>query len=314
MKNKKTITITVAIVAVMLLCILGMSRIFETTWQQENTVDNSLSAEIADTNIYNNLEQSEFDYPFLTQEDCINGKDEAAYIRYRDAIDPLWKSQMSWAIEKRENRKYYYPQEGMLTFQEVANKCGEIAKYIVGYTEHTKLPAVIVYYPADNDEGLSRVNTGYDFTGEPYFYYFFLNENQDKSLQFIINAITGKVIWMNVDGEILVDYIEGLDYYYCFSEPSSEINLELEEQTEHAMKVLGVNNKTVERNYFFNGAIWRQKFDGGCYIYHTEYIMENGDVLTMRFITADKETFQFSEYCTKQFIEKVTEEDKNNIN
>ncbi|MBQ8604785.1 MAG: hypothetical protein IJ410_08095 [Oscillospiraceae bacterium] len=309
MKKGKIAVITACAVVLILGGIIGLSKVFETSWQNENIVENSLNVNMDNTTIYSNLENSEFDYPFLTEEECVNKKDDAAYIRYRDAVDPLWKSQLNWAIEKRANRKYYYPEEGMLSFQEVANKCGEIAKYIVGYTEHTKLPAVIMYYPADSNEGISRVSNGYDFTGEPYFYYYFLNENKDKALQFVLNAITGKVIMINVDGEILVEYIEDLDYYYYLSKPSSEICIELDEQTEHVMNVLGISKKIVKRNYYFNGAKWHTVFNGGCYVYYTESIMDDGEVLTVGFITDDKETFQFSGYCTKQFIKKIPDED-----
>ena len=309
MKNKKIIFLTIFAVALVLVGILGLSKLFENGWQNENTVDNSLNVEIVDTDIYTNLGESEFDYPFLTEEECVNKKDEDAYLRYRDAIDPLWPSQTDWAIEKRENRKYYYPEEGMLSFQEVANKCGEIAKYIVGYTEHTKLPAVIMYHPVDSNEGITRVSTGYDITGEPYYYYYFLNENKDKALQFILNAITGEIIMINVDGEIFVEYINDLEYYYYLSEPASEICNTLEEQTEYVMNVLGINKKTVKRNYYFNGVRRHALFEGGCYLYYTESVMEDGEVLTLGFITDDKETFQFREYCTEQFIKKISDED-----
>ena len=50
MKNKKLIVITVCLVAAVLAGMLGMSRFFETSWQQPEQTDNNLSAEITDDN------------------------------------------------------------------------------------------------------------------------------------------------------------------------------------------------------------------------------------------------------------------------
>ncbi len=62
MKNKKVVPLTVAVVAVVLIGILGLSKVFETRWQQENTVDNSLNAEIVDDT------ETVFDYPYSVKE------------------------------------------------------------------------------------------------------------------------------------------------------------------------------------------------------------------------------------------------------
>lgn len=59
MKNKKLIAITVCLVAAVLIGMFGLSKFFETTWQRENTVDNSLSAEITEDN------ETVFNYPYL---------------------------------------------------------------------------------------------------------------------------------------------------------------------------------------------------------------------------------------------------------
>ena len=62
MKNKKIIPLTIAMVAVVLIGMLGLSKFFETTWQNENTVDNSLSAEVVD-----DIETA-FNYPYINKE------------------------------------------------------------------------------------------------------------------------------------------------------------------------------------------------------------------------------------------------------
>ena len=308
MKNRKIISLTVLIVAIALMGILGLSKAFETAWQKENTIDNSLSAEMVERNPYSNLERTDLDYPFLTFEEFMGKSDEQVYIRYRDSLDPLWKSQLDWAVKKRENQKYYYPEPAMFTFQKIANKCGEIAKFTVGYTEHTKLPAVIAYYPADCLDGLERVGEGYDFTGQPYFYYEFLNESKDKALQFVVNAVTGEIITMCIDGEILIDYIDDLDYYYHQSEPSAEICKLLEEQTNHILDVLNIEDNIINRNYYFRGAFKHVLYNGGCYRYFVETAFSNGDIKTIEFLSDDNLTFQPYHYYTKPIILTVSDE------
>ena len=308
MKNSKIISLTVAIVAVVLIGILGLSKVFETAWQKENTIDNSLSAEIAEQNPYSNLEQTDLDYPFLTFEEFMKKSDEQVYIRYRDHLDPLWKSQLDWAVRKRENQKYYYPETDMFTFQEIANKCGEIAKFIVGYTEQTKMPAVISYYPADCTDGLERVGEGYDFTGQSYFYYKFLNEDKDKALDFVVNAVTGEIITMCIDGEILINYIGELEYYYHQSEPSAEICNLLDERANHIFEVLGVQDNVENRNYYFKGAFEHTLYNGGCYKYYVETVFSNGDIKTIEFLSDDKQTFQPYHYYTKPITLTVSDE------
>ena len=51
MKNKKIIPLTIAMVAVVLIGILGMSKLFENTWQQPEQADNSLKTELPDIEI-----------------------------------------------------------------------------------------------------------------------------------------------------------------------------------------------------------------------------------------------------------------------
>lgn len=51
MRNKKIIPLTIAMVAVVLIGILGMSKLFENTWQQPEQADNSLKTELPDIEI-----------------------------------------------------------------------------------------------------------------------------------------------------------------------------------------------------------------------------------------------------------------------
>ena len=63
MKNKKIISLTIFAVVLVAVGILGLSKVFENGWQNENTIDNSLDAEIMDAG------ESVFNYRFITPEE-----------------------------------------------------------------------------------------------------------------------------------------------------------------------------------------------------------------------------------------------------
>ena len=62
MKNRKIISLTIFAVVLVAVGIIGLSKLFETTWQNENTVDNSLSAEVVDD------AETVFNYPYINKE------------------------------------------------------------------------------------------------------------------------------------------------------------------------------------------------------------------------------------------------------
>ena len=102
MKNKKIVPMTIAMVAVVLIGMLGLSKAFEITWQQENTVDNGLTAEI------NSKEENSavINYPFVMD---------------NNSIQP----------EAFSN---------IISCQEAVNIAGEAILYLSGITEHQKIP------------------------------------------------------------------------------------------------------------------------------------------------------------------------------
>ena len=112
MKNKKLIVITVCLVVAVLVGMIGLSKFFETTWQNENTVDNSLNAEVVDD------VETIFDYPFVID----NGET------------------IGW-----DNKHMTTPPEGAFTWQQSANVAGDTLKYMFGYTDHQKTQAKMCY-------------------------------------------------------------------------------------------------------------------------------------------------------------------------
>jgi len=116
MKNRKIISLTVLIVAIALMGILGLSKAFVAAWQKENTIDNSLSAEIVDD------AGTVFDYP---------------YVNYTQLSDEE-KRLHGWF-----NDDFIIPENKEFTYQQAVNKVGEAIKYLTGYTGHQKSPMVI---------------------------------------------------------------------------------------------------------------------------------------------------------------------------
>ncbi len=127
MKNTKIIFLTVAVVAVALLSVLGMSNIVETAWQQENTVDNTLDAEITDS------VESVFDYPYLQY-----SKNKETLTDYNKWFGESWAK---WRTEE-----FIESDENMISYQEAANVAGEAIKYIYGMTEQSQNVAALQLY------------------------------------------------------------------------------------------------------------------------------------------------------------------------
>ncbi len=125
MKNKKIISLTIAIVAVVLVGVLGMSKFFETTWQNENTVDNSLNVEII------NNSNSIFDYPYISPEEAMA---KGSQIVFSDVLF-------------YDTQDIVLSEESRISCQEAVNKVGEDIKYLTGFKNHTKQPvaAKMVY-------------------------------------------------------------------------------------------------------------------------------------------------------------------------
>lgn len=126
MKNKKIISLTIIIVAVVLIGVLGLSRFFENTWQNENTADNSLDVDITDNT------ESVFNYPYVDIDTAIEDGCLTA-INIKESID----------------KQKDIPNEDMITYQDAVNKAGEDIKYLTGFTGHTITPVFAQYISDD---------------------------------------------------------------------------------------------------------------------------------------------------------------------
>ena len=129
MKNKKIVPMTIAMVAVVLIGMLGLTKVFENGWQQENVVDNSLNAEIADDT------ETVFDYPYFNIEEHSKITDRELLARYQNEI-----ANYEEAIRKADKNVVMLrfdtePSSDMISYQDVANICGEAIKYMYGITK-----------------------------------------------------------------------------------------------------------------------------------------------------------------------------------
>ena len=120
MKNKKIISLTVVAVGLVLTGILGLSKVFETTWQNENTVDNSLSADTVASK-----DESIINYPY------------ANYIQMDDESKSLYDDYFYHISDT------FIPQKNSdFTYQDAVNITGETIKYLTGYTDHQKTETI----------------------------------------------------------------------------------------------------------------------------------------------------------------------------
>ena len=177
MRNKKIIPLTIAIVSIVLIGMLSLSKVFEATWQSENTVDNSLSAEVVDD------VETIFDYPFVID----NGET------------------INW-----DNKYMTTPPEGAITWQQAANVAGETLKYMFGYTDHQKNQAKMCYY--DRPEEPSDAT----FPGIKCYYYYLPihndNENFTGEAFVMIEPFTGEPMLFQLIDEPNNDDVEWPEY------------------------------------------------------------------------------------------------------
>ena len=118
MRNKKLIPITACLVAAVLIGMLGLSKFFETSWQQENTIDNNLNAEIVDSS------ESLYNYPYISPEEAMAKGSQIMFsdILFYDTQDIVLSEEIG------------------ISCQEAVNKVGEDIKYLTGFKNHTKQP------------------------------------------------------------------------------------------------------------------------------------------------------------------------------
>lgn len=168
MKKGKIAVITACAVVLILGGIIGLSKAFETSWQRENTVDNSLSAEITEDN------ETAFNYPYLAVNE-VNSLD--------DVPDEIQKMYCPYYLNAGvvESYKGIRQQEDMMSYQDISNKAGEFLKDALGIVQHTNSAAMLIYDNTDSEN--------------VHYKYFYCADNETYTVIyfFTMDAATGRI-------------------------------------------------------------------------------------------------------------------------
>ena len=150
MKNRKVALLTVLSVVIIAAGILGLSKLFENGWQNEEQISNTLNVD--ESNLYQ--EPINIDYPYYMLND-------------RDIYENSeFKQQYPQIIEMYERTKekpnYMFDNsiasKTNFTHQDIANKCGEIIKYLYGRADlqNNKAAVLFGYFTEENENLLVR--------------------------------------------------------------------------------------------------------------------------------------------------------------
>lgn len=277
MKNKKIIPLTITIVAVALMGMLTLSKFFETTWQNENTVDNVLNV-----NTNKSDELSNFDYPYLDYEGLINSIDKKVIEKYKVFIEDPAKKFIY-------DKGWMYPDiETKISYQDVANICGEYFKYSLGISEQSAFPSYIQLYD--------------ELDGWVYSYWYIGDE---FTLIAYIDINTGEFKGIVSTGPILFDYKEGLGYEWTVERPDNEICDILQQYTNEVISLANIKKDIPLTNmeYLYVGSERIPDADPpcGCYIYYVQTQFQDGEYLLFRYTTGNKKDFQIDRMEPRKF-------------
>ena len=198
MKKGKIAVITACAVMLILGGIIGLSRMFENSWQNENTIDNILDAEIVDSN------ESVFNYPYVSRQQAID-----------DGYGPAYET-----LECAEQGGSVY-KDYMTDIQTAVNTAGENVKYLTGFTAHQTIPVMAqLINGIFTDDGIYWIT----------FYNYLLYDTSElvgsdyvRSYDTFIDAVSGKVITLSIG------YYFG-ENMYQFPAGKTKIDIEKEQQ------------------------------------------------------------------------------------
>ena len=185
MKNKKIISLTIFAVVLVAFGILGLSKLFENGWQNENTVDNSLDAEIVD-----NVENI-FNYPFEINEDM------------QIFINAYPNNQISSLEDFRGGFNGEYisqPDKNMITYQQAANYAGEMLKYLYGFTQPQNNTAKITFFDMYYYDEYYRGSTFYSYNNQ-WEYTDYSGKTGKMIVNVYINPYNGEIMQIVVKQE-----------------------------------------------------------------------------------------------------------------
>ncbi len=174
--NKKTIIFTVGIISAFIVLMVAGSKVFTGYMGYLDEAENTLTVDTENTDY-----ETVFDYPYIKMSELEEKTDipnYKCYLQIKMDVTTLQFRNLDM-IEELE--------EGMITFQEVSNKCGEAFKYLYGITYHSNTPAMLVCHSIN---GVTRylyyLPTEKQEEGGPYFRASFLSA--------AVDAYTGEIM------------------------------------------------------------------------------------------------------------------------
>ena len=275
MKNKKIIPLTIAMVAVVLIGMLGLSKFFETTWQNENTVENSLNAEIIDST------ETAFDYPYFNIKEHENLTDKQLLEIYSSEIN-TYKLEIQDGMQSMTMRSYdTEPSSEMVNYQDVANICGEKLKYLYGITNHSNIPACISFFQLIN----------IDFTID--FRYLYCIVIDDNYIFMTVNPYNGEIISISTSGFLVIEPDENIKPDRKTNYLTDAVKLALMKQIENDLEIIGIENEIEKIDFYDISA------DNGSYKFMVTVFGTDYDEVSMSYDTVDFNYYELWNYSIR---------------
>ena len=271
MRNKKIIPLTIAMVAVVLIGMLGLSKFFETTWQNENTVDNSLNAEIIDST------ETVFDYPYFNIKEYENITDKQLLEIYSSEIN-TYKLEIQEGMQSMTMRSYdTEPSSEMVKYQEVANICGEKLKYLYGITNHSNIPACISFYQLINID----------------FRYLYCIVIDDNYIFMTVNPYNGEIISISTSGFLVIEPDENIKLDRKTNYLTDDVKLALMKQIENDLEIIGIENEIEKIDFYDISA------DNGSYKFMVTVFCTDYNEVSMSYDTVDFNYYELWNYSIR---------------
>lgn len=277
MKNKKIIILTVFIISATVFGVLGMSNIFENIWQTTGEKDNSYT--VNRENLQGDA--TVFNYPYFDVREYKSLTDINALERYSPEIKSYEQYLLS---DDKDKLLISYDKEAssdMITYQEVANICGEAIKYMYGITEHQNIP-VMIKYIYHNDANVLN---------QKYYQYVLFTESRSY-IDMTIDPYSGEIKNITTSQMLVTDFNENIKANIQSDYLIVDIESLIINQTKENLDILG-NNVAVDKYEISE----KQPMDG-FKDYRVEVWHTDGTRTSMRYITIDFEYFELWSYTT----------------
>ena len=276
MKNKKIIILTVFIISATVFGVLGMSNIFENIWQTTGEKDNSYT--VNRENLQG--EATVFNYPYFDVKEHNRITDNFVRERYASDID-LYELTLSQDISNRSTLANVdkSPTDDMVSYQYVANLCGEAVKYLYGITEHQNFPSVITYFYNISGKGEEQVYSHRIRTNDDY-------------IEMLVDSYTGEIYSVSTSGGLVIELSENLEEDRKTDVLTDSVKAALIAQTNENLDILG-NSKKIERYEFLD--MHRML---GCNKFIVRVFHTDGTESSMSFDTVDFDYYELTHYGT----------------